>query len=117
MKKSLAYKLNLVKEGMLQRVMSSYDRRMNLAKISVYTDAQRREKMKSLIKERDERLKKLNQEFKTAVKKYLTNFPQLNLFDYYRELTTNEELLLKYSKTELGHEGSSVFYCPIKNLA
>ena len=103
-KKSLNYKLKLVKEGMLQRVMSSYDRRMNLAKISDYTTLQRREKMKSLIKERDERLKKLNQEFRVTVKKYLANFPQLNLFDYYRELTTNEELLMKYSKTELGQE-------------
>lgn len=115
-KKSLNYKLKLVKEGMLQRIMASYDRRMNLAKISDYTTEQRREKMKSLIKERDERLKKLNQEFRTAVKKYLTNFPQLNLFDYYREITTNEELLMKYSKTGLAKEEVDYFASQSKML-
>jgi len=103
-KKTLNNKLQLVKNAMLNRVVDSYDRRMALAKSSDYTLEQSQEKIRSLIRDRDEKLKKLNQEMKLSVNKYVSKFQKRTLHEYYQELVSHPDNLFRFSKASLPME-------------
>lgn len=102
-KKSLNNKLKLVDEGILTRIEMFYDKKINKIRREIENKEERREKVLKLIDERDKRLKYMALELKILIKKYVSNFPQDTLCDYYKKLLSKENIL-KYASKELNEE-------------
>lgn len=102
-KKSLDNKLKSVKKGMLKDIQEFYDKQIDKARDEIVSIEERRITITALVEQRDEKLKKITNEIKTASKKFLLNFPKKTLNEYYQELFT-EENILKFSAGTLNEE-------------
>lgn len=108
LKKNLSNNLKLSKQKIIKNIEKEYNEQIERLRYNEEQSENRRIKIVTLIERRDEKLKKINKEAKTLVKKYLDKFPKVDLFDYYKELMSNTELIHKYSKDELPTE--KVYY-------
>lgn len=103
-KKTLTNQLKVVKNDLLKTIDEFYDKAMENIRDTMDPSEQRRLKIVALIDERDAKLEEVKKESKTLVKKYINQFPKEDLFDYYTELMTSEELIHKHSKESLPNE-------------
>lgn len=99
-KKSFNNKVKLVKKNITKDLEDFYDKKIDNIRDEVNNTEERRKKITGLIEEREEKLKELNNEIKNSVKKFISNFPNKTLYDYYEELFT-EENILKFSEETL----------------
>jgi DNA helicase II / ATP-dependent DNA helicase PcrA len=102
-KKSLNNKLKSVKKDMLKDIQTFYDKAIDAVREECDDAEERRDKVTALADERDEKLKNATNEMKAIVKKYLDAFPKKNLYEYYEELLTAENIM-KFSRKSLNEE-------------
>jgi DNA helicase II / ATP-dependent DNA helicase PcrA len=103
-KKSLQNKVKYTKNDMLKDIKEFYDKRIDEIRENEPETELRRQRIVKLIDEREEKLKSASNEAKTVVKKYLENFPNMNVFDYYIELITDKEKFKKYSEEDIEND-------------
>jgi DNA helicase-2/ATP-dependent DNA helicase PcrA len=83
---------------MVAKLNKKYDDALDQALYSRRLDSEKRkEKVTHWMDKRAERLKQVEQESKTAVKKYMEAFVMKDIFTLYKELMTSPELLKKHS--------------------
>ncbi|HYK75310.1 MAG TPA: RNA polymerase recycling motor HelD [Pseudoneobacillus sp.] len=99
-KRLLTSDLRKKKAIMLSKIVAKYD---GVLEKALYTtrmeEEKRKEKVVSIMDKKDERIKKIEQEAKVAVKNYMKEFVTKDIFTVYKELMSSEELLKKYSTT------------------
>lgn len=96
LKKVLKNKVNRTKILYLEEVERCYEDKINRIR-SMYKDPLQRQKIIiPVIDERDERLASIKKEIKSSVNNYLKRFSRLDVYEVYRELVTNKDLLNKY---------------------
>ena len=100
-KKTLSFHLKLRKKEILQETQDYYDRAIQNLFNTMEPSEERREQIVALMDERESKLAELKKESTVVVKKYLKRFPNKELFDYYKELLSDEALLLKLTKEKL----------------
>lgn len=103
---------NKAKE-ILVEVDQSYAKKLDLIRDHEEATEERRLKLVGLIKERDEKLDRINKQSKTAVKKYMNKFFSKNLLDLYEEFiydlnnllpSKDYEAIFKYIQNSKGYE-------------
>jgi len=100
-KKTLSFHLKLRKKEILQDTQYYYDRAIQNLFNTMEPSEERREQIVALMDERERKLAELKKESTVVVKKYLKRFPNKELFDYYRDLFSDAELLLKLANAKL----------------
>ena len=86
-KKTLTNQLKLAKNDILNTIEHKYDGDIEHLRDTMDATEERREKITRLISERDEKLESIIKESKNVVKKYLSLFPKVDLFEYYKDLS------------------------------
>jgi DNA helicase II / ATP-dependent DNA helicase PcrA len=98
-KNLLVNDLRLKKSIILSKINQKYDDALEKALYSTrLDDNKRREKVVYVMETKETRIKTVEQESKTAVKKYMDSFVKKDVFTLYKELMGSPELLQKYSK-------------------
>ncbi|KXL52154.1 helicase IV [Anaerotignum neopropionicum] len=100
-KKHLANKLKNDKSAILEKIENTYDNRIESIRVSVPEGEERRLKIVALINQRDETLLKVKKSSGTLVKKYISKFPQKDVFDYYREFLSSDFILQNHGDTQI----------------
>ncbi|WP_442599877.1 RNA polymerase recycling motor HelD [Neobacillus sp. D3-1R] len=99
-KNLLTSDLRTKKAIMLSKVVKKYDEVLDRALFTTRMEEEKRkQKVVSIMDRKEERLKKIDQEAKVAVKNYMKEFVMKDIFTVYKELMSSEELLKKYSTT------------------
>lgn len=105
--KSLINRISFRKDYILKDVEDEYEKKLNVIRKSMNDCKERREKLTSLIKERDEILLDIKKRSKTLVKNYIKNIPKRSITEYYKNFLDNllilnkdngKEDILKYLK-------------------
>jgi len=104
LKTTLNNRVKYRKKEALEETEQFYNSKIDILRATMEETEERRQQIVSLIDERDNSLKEIKSKAQTLLKKYLSNFPSKDLFEYYANLVTNEEELLKYSKNNLTNE-------------
>lgn len=89
------------KKKMIEKVETFYDEKLDTALYSIREPEKRKEMASKLITKKEIRLKEVNQAIKGATQRYFKQFPNKNLFTYYKELWKDPEQLVKYSDNQL----------------
>ncbi|QCJ42508.1 DNA helicase [Bacillus sp. S3] len=85
---------------MLTKLIKKYDEALDQVLYSRRLDSERRkQKVVMLMDRKKERLKQVEQEAKTAVKKYMEPLVMKDIFTLYKELMSSPELLKKHATT------------------
>lgn len=109
LKKVLKNKLNRTKVLYLEEVERYYENKINRIR-SMYKDPLQRQKIiVPVIDERDERLASIKKEIKGSVNNFLKRFSKLDVYEVYRELVTNKDLLNKYISESLETKKADYF--------
>ncbi|WML39492.1 RNA polymerase recycling motor HelD [Neobacillus sp. OS1-2] len=88
------------KSIMLAKLNKKYDDALDQVLYSKRLDSERRkQKVTMLMDRKEERLKQVEQEAKTAVKKYMEPLVMKDIFTLYKELMSSPELIKKHSTT------------------
>jgi DNA helicase II / ATP-dependent DNA helicase PcrA len=99
-KNLLANDIKIKKSIMLSKITTKYDDALDKALFTTKMEEEKRkQKVVTIMDLKDERIKKIEQESKVAVKNYMKAFVKKDIFTVYKELMTSEELLKKYSMT------------------
>lgn len=102
-KKSLNYKLKLVKKDLLKEIEEFYDKQIEEVREDIEDPEERKLKVTDLADQRDKRLKNVTNEMKMVVKKFLSEFPEKSLYEYYENLFTKENIF-EYALKEMDEE-------------
>jgi DNA helicase II / ATP-dependent DNA helicase PcrA len=99
-KNLLANDIKIKKSIMLSKITTKYDDALDKALFTTKMEEEKRkQKVVTIMDLKEERIKKIEQESKVAVKNYMKAFVKKDIFAVYKELMTSEELLKKYSMT------------------
>jgi DNA helicase II / ATP-dependent DNA helicase PcrA len=99
-KNLLANDIKIKKSIMLSKITTKYDDVLDKALFTTKMEEEKRkQKVVTIMDLKEERIKKIEQESKVAVKNYMKAFVKKDIFTVYKELMTSEELLKKYSMT------------------
>jgi DNA helicase II / ATP-dependent DNA helicase PcrA len=112
-KKTLSTRLKSIKKDVLHNIEAKYEEETDYIFDNMPEGDERRLKIISLLDEKEKRLKTIQNTMKTLVKKYIASFPKLDLFDYYRELLTVENLI-RYSNDNLPEDKIN-YLCKLSN--
>ncbi|MGC6173970.1 RNA polymerase recycling motor HelD [Lacrimispora sp. 38-1] len=100
-KKHITHRLKNDKVKIIEAVEKLYDDQIDAIRKNETEGEERRHRIVSLIEKRDKAINEVKKNSGTLVKKYMSKFENRDLYDYYRELITNQELIQKYAKTNL----------------
>jgi DNA helicase-2/ATP-dependent DNA helicase PcrA len=100
-KKHIAHKLKNDKSVILEKIERKYDSKIDSIRATEPESEDRRLTIVALINQRDEALLKVKKSSGTLVKKYISKFPQKDVFDYYRELISGDLILQKHGETQI----------------
>ena len=103
LKKTLTTRLKSIKKDVLISIEKNYEEKIDYLFKHMPPGEERKFKIISTEDEKEKTLKYMQNKMKTLVKSYIGNFPKVDLFDYYRELLTVENLN-KYSNVELSED-------------
>lgn len=103
-KKHLTHSLKNNKGKIIEEIERFYDDQINEIRRNEAEGEERRLKIVELINQRDEAVTVIKKSAGSLVKKYMSDFIELDLFEYYRELISSEELLQKYADASLNEE-------------
>ncbi|SDJ11093.1 HelD family protein [Alteribacillus bidgolensis] len=96
MKKVISNHVKTKKKDILQKVEDIYDSRIEKIRYSVKDPEKRREKIVNIMDQKEEYIQTLKKESKNIVNPYVKKFTKKDIHTYYKDLMTNENLLLKY---------------------
>lgn len=103
-KKLLTFRLKQVHKEKLTKTEEKYNLKIDhIIRVKEPGD-ERRNRVISLMDERDHKLAEMKHEFKHAVKNYMALFPKVDYMSAYTELMTNTELFQKYFGSNLSLE-------------
>lgn len=91
------------KEFMKKRVKTiefRYEERMNQVRITVSDEGERREKLRQMMKMRDDHVANVKKAGKSAVKAYISEIPREDTLEFYMKLMVDEKNLLRYAGKE-----------------
>lgn len=98
-KKLLINKLKASKEPILKQIEDEFNREIREVRSSTEFEPEvQREKAVALVDLRNVALTKLKNTAKTAVKKYLTLFPKINLLNHYQQILTDPDVFTDNSE-------------------
>ncbi len=103
-KKHLAYKLKTHKNRILEDIQTSYDTQIDYLRKHELESEERRIKLVNLADSRNHNLSLIKKSSATVVKKYIMKFKSKDVFSYYTDIITNEEILRKFSDGDLNTE-------------
>ncbi|MBS4174966.1 RNA polymerase recycling motor HelD [Bacillus sp. FJAT-49736] len=98
------------KKTMIERITNFYDNKLEKALYSKADPNTRRKYVSKALDKKDEALKEIQKEVKTAVNTYIKQIPKYDLFHYYRELVTKPEVFSEYASGMLSEEQID-FFC------
>lgn len=96
------------KKQIIPAIQKRYDDLLDKA-LEIKTADKRREMVVHYMDTKEARIKSVENDAKTAVKKYVANFPKETLLDYYKRLFADPEKLLHYGEDLLTVEQASFF--------
>lgn len=102
--KHLRFRLDKEKTRIYDEAKLSYDKKIETIRKNEPDSEERRLVIVDLLNIRDAALEKIRKNTKTAVKNYMSQFVKKDLFDYYKEIITNEENLNVLSLGKLSGE-------------
>ena len=111
-KKTLINQLKLRKEDILKATEDFYDNAIENIRTTKEANEARRLQIVALIDERDGKLEEIRKQSKVIVKKYLDGFPNKDLFEYYKELLSDEAFLQKLTDDRMSVEKASYLSKP-----
>lgn len=91
LKKTLKSKLKSEKNNILEKIETYYDKKIEHLRNIMPPNEERRQLIIPLMDERDAKLKTIKNKSTSVIKKYLSNFPNISLINYYEDLITNKE--------------------------
>lgn len=112
-KKTLSNRLKFIKKDVLASIEAKYEEKIDETFKHMPPSEERKIKVVSLVDEKEKTLKSMQNKMKTLVKKYIENFSKGDLFNYYQELLTVENIN-KYSNDELPQDKIS-YLCKLSN--
>ncbi|SET80430.1 DNA helicase-2 / ATP-dependent DNA helicase PcrA [Natronincola peptidivorans] len=105
LKKTLRNQLKEFKEKLLKETEAAYDDEIENIRCRMEASEERRQKILPLIEERDTKLEAIKKDAKTLVNNYIKRFPKKDLFELYKELMIQEDLIEKYGGISLPSQG------------
>jgi DNA helicase II / ATP-dependent DNA helicase PcrA len=97
-KNLLTNDVRIKKSIILAKLQKKYDEALDKALFTTKMEEEKRkQKVVSLMDQKEERIKRIKLEAKTVVKKYMSPFVRKDIFSLYKELMSSPELLKKYS--------------------
>lgn len=96
------------KKQISDKLAKKYDDYLDYA-LEIKNAAKRREKVVQAMDDKEERVKTIALEAKTAVKNYIKKIPRKTLLDYYKELFSNKERFRNYTSDVLSEEQINFF--------
>lgn len=84
-----------------QRILKNYEIKLGRA-LAIEDDMRRKETVTRLMEKKETLMAEFKKGCRTAVNHYIKRFPKRDVFDYYSELLTNEELLRTYDERLTG---------------
>jgi len=102
--KYLKFRLDKDKISIYDSIKLSYDNKIETLRRNEPETEERRLTIVDILNIRNTALEKVKKNTKTAVKNYMSKFVKRDLFDYYKDLITNEENLSKFGLEKLNDE-------------
>lgn len=102
--KHLKFRLDKEKNSIYEKAKFSYDKKIETIRRNEPESEERRLTIVDILNIRDTALQKIKKNTKTAVKNYMSNFVKRDVFDYYKDIITNEENLKNFSLEKLDDE-------------
>lgn len=102
--KHLKFRLDKDKNRIYDEAKFSYDKKIEIIRRNEPESEERRLTIVDILNIRDAALQKIKNNIKSAVKNYMSNFVKRDLFDYYKDIITNEENLNNFSVGKLDEE-------------
>lgn len=102
--KHLKFRLDKEKNNIYEEVKYFYDKKIEIIRHNEPESEERRLTIVDLLNIRDSVLLKVKKNTKTAIKNYMSKFVKTDLFDYYKDIITNEENLNNFSLGKLDEE-------------
>lgn len=99
--KHLKFRLDKEKNRIFEEAKFSYDKKIETIRRNEPESEERRSTIVDLLNIRDSALQNIKKNIKTAVKNYMSVFTKRDLFDYYKDIITNEENLNLFSNGKL----------------
>jgi DNA helicase II / ATP-dependent DNA helicase PcrA len=109
-KRVLQNHLRTEKKKMIEKITAFYDEKLDRALYSKADPENRRRYVSMALDKKDKALNEIKKEVRTAVNVYLKQIPKHDLFHYYKELVTNQELFSNYASGMLTKEEIE-FFC------
>ncbi|WP_025436887.1 RNA polymerase recycling motor HelD [Peptoclostridium acidaminophilum] len=103
-KKNLSNTLKRDKIRILEEIEQFYDKQIEYLRYNEAQSEERRKKIVNLIDARDNAMESLKKNSRNIISKYISKFPKKDLLDYYKDLLTNSETLVKYGNGKLSSE-------------
>ena len=102
--KHLKFRLDKEKNIIYDEVKLSYDKKIETLRRNEPESEERRLTIVDILNIRDTALQKIKKNTKTAIKTYMSKFVKRDLFDYYKDIITNENNLKKFGLEKLDDE-------------
>ncbi|MBP1925380.1 DNA helicase-2/ATP-dependent DNA helicase PcrA [Sedimentibacter acidaminivorans] len=112
--KHLKFRLDKEKDRIYEQTKLSYDKKIEIIRRNEPESEERRLTIVDILNIRDAALQKVKKNIKIAVKTYMSKFIKRDLFDYYKDIITNEENLNYFSLGKLDDKFAS-FICQYSN--
>ncbi|MBM7704289.1 RNA polymerase recycling motor HelD [Metabacillus iocasae] len=97
------------KKEMIKRITAFYDQKLEKALFQYDESPKRKAYVSKALDKKEEALKHLQSDVKTAVTTYIKKLPHYDVFHYYKQMVTNETLVKKYGDGILSDEQVSLF--------
>ncbi|WP_108670289.1 RNA polymerase recycling motor HelD [Peribacillus acanthi] len=107
----LASHLKTKRKTIVSTIEQRYDDALDRALYRIKDAEKRREKVTSLLDQKEQRLSDIQTELKTAINRYMKQFQRNTIFQLYKELMTSEELLMSYSSLTPSETSILTDYC------
>jgi len=102
-KKLLNSHLEKKKKHLIHKLQVHYDKEVLRNKQEVVDSEERRAIIVQLLDERDEKIRKIENESKRAIIKYLSKYSKKKLLEYYYDFITDYDVLKRYMSSEMDH--------------
>jgi len=104
------------KKQIIDSLEKRFEAALDQALYNIKDEQKRKERVVYVLDSREERLSSIQNESKSAVKRYMNKLPKETLLDYYKKLIFNEEKFIIYAKDLLNMEQAEFFLSYNQNL-
>ncbi len=89
-KKNLSSRLKIDKKKIIENIENYFDKQIEHLRYDGQKSEQKRRMIVELIDKRDKSIESIKKSSRTLIAKYLSKFPKIDLFDYYRDIFTDK---------------------------